>query len=280
MIVKDFNIEQTLECGQCFNFEKLADLDYVVIAFGKVLHVTQHAPKSGDLKGKSELDLHGASDDDIKNIWIPYFDLERDYDGIKSDIAQAEPRLAQAIERYSGLRILNQEFTETLLSFIISQNKNIPQIKKIVRGICEGFGGSGAEVNGTYYKTFPDKKKLESMTEDDFRALKTGFRAPYLVNAVEAGLDGEVLRKMSYEEAKAQLTKIKGVGDKVANCVLLFSLGFRSAFPVDVWIKRIMEEMYFGCDTDKKIIEAFAVDRFGKWGGYAQQYLFMHAREK
>ncbi len=279
MKVKDFNLQQTLECGQCFNFEKLADLDYVVIAFGKVLHVTQHAPKSGDLKGISELELD-ASEDDIKNIWIPYFDLERDYDEIKSDIAQAEPRLAPAIDKYGGLRILNQEFTETLLSFIISQNKNIPQIKKIVRGICEGFGESGAEVNGTYYKTFPDKKRLGAMTEDDFRALKTGFRAPYLVNAIEAGLDGDALRQMSYEGAKAQLTKIKGVGDKVANCVLLFSLGFRSAFPVDVWIKRIMEEMYFGCDTDKKIIEAFAVDRFGKWGGYAQQYLFMHAREK
>ncbi|MBE6017854.1 MAG: DNA-3-methyladenine glycosylase 2 family protein [Lachnospiraceae bacterium] len=279
MKVTDFNLQQTLECGQCFNFEKIDEQEYVVIAFGKVLHITQHAPKSGELTGTSELELD-ADEEDIKNIWIPYFDLDRDYDEIKSDIEQAEPRLSSAISRYSGLRILNQEFTETLLSFIISQNKNIPQIKKIVRAICEGFGGSGAEVNGVYYRTFPDKKQLETMTEEDFRELKTGFRAPYLVNAVKTGLDGDILRKMSYEDAKAQLTGIKGVGDKVANCVLLFSLGFRSAFPVDVWIKRIMEEMYFGCDTDKKKIEAFAMDRFGKWGGYAQQYLFMHAREK
>lgn len=280
MIVKDFNLEQTLECGQCFNFEKLGEYDYVVIAFGRVLHVSQHEIAGKSFREESELDLHSASEDDIKKIWIPYFDLDRDYAEIKRDIAEADPRLAPVMERFGGLRILNQEFTETLLSFIISQNKNIPQIKKIVRSICEDFGREGGEVCGRHYRTFPDAERLASMTEDDFRALKTGFRAPYLMNAINAGLDGEKLKKLPFEEARAELTKIKGVGDKVANCVLLFSLGFRSAFPVDVWIKRIMEEMYFGCDTDKKVIEQFAVDKFGKWGGYAQQYLFMYARER
>lgn len=273
MRVNNFSLSQTLECGQCFNFEKIAENDYIVVACGKVLHVIQHTP--------DEVEFVNASGDDVRDIWIPYFDLDRDYDEIKNEVVKADPRLAPVVEKYGGLRILNQEFPETLLSFIISQNKNIPQIKKIIRSICEEYGEYPK--GGADFKTFPAPERLSQMTEEDFRNLKTGFRAPYLINAIramEGGLSGDALREMTFEEAKKALTGIKGVGDKVANCVLLFSLGFRSAFPVDVWIKRIMEEMYFGKDTDKKVIEEFAADKFGKWGGYAQQYLFMYVREK
>ena len=292
MIVKDFDLEQTLECGQCFNFEKISDHEYIVIACGRAVHVTQRCSEEKDsylnedsaFKGDSELDFGDASAKDIDEIWIPYFDLDRDYDEIGRELIKAEPRLGPVIRKYSGLRILNQEFVETLLSFIISQNKNIPQIKKIVRNVCEEFGETyGVDERGISYKTFPSGERLYQMTEENLRELKTGFRAPYLMNAIQAvknGLNGGSLRKMTYEEAKAELTAIKGVGDKVANCVLLFSLGFRSAFPVDVWIKRIMEDMYFGCNTDKKVIETFAGEKFGRWGGYAQQYLFMYAREQ
>ena len=269
MKITDFDLAQTLECGQCFNFEKISDNEYVVAAMGRVLHVKQEG---------SELSFLNASEEDIRNIWVPYFDLDRDYSEIKNELVKAEPRLKPIIEKCSGIRILNQDFTETLISFIISQNKNIPQIKKIVRAICDGFGRE-AEME---YHVFPSLCELANMTEQDFRDLKTGFRAPYIMNAIEflKKTDGESMKAMTFAQAKEALTSIKGVGDKVANCVLLFSLGFRSAFPVDVWIKRIMEEMYFGCDTPKKEIESFAAERFGKWGGYAQQYLFMYAREK
>lgn len=275
MKVKDFDLEQTLECGQCFNFEKYDDHDYIVVACGRMLHVVQ----DGD-----ELIFDGATKEDIDKVWIPYFDLKRDYAEIRRKLVEADPRLEDVTEKYSGIRILDQEFPETLISFIISQNKNIPQIKKIVRAICDEYGKECGCHEGKTYHAFPDMDRLKNMTEQDFRDLKTGFRAPYIMNAINALLSGKLqeneLRKMSFEDARAQLTQIKGVGDKVANCVLLFSLGFRSSFPVDVWIKRIMEEMYFGCDTPKKTIEEFAAERFGELGGYAQQYLFMYAREK
>lgn len=276
--VKDFNLEQTLECGQCFNFEKLANQDYLVMAKNHLLHVRQEA-------SSGVLCFENASEEDVEDIWIPYFDLDRDYGAIKQAVAEADERLAPVLKNYYGIRILNQDFPETLISFIISQNKNIPQIKKIVRAICEGYGEKAGSLAGKDYYTFPETERLFKMTEDDFRNLKTGFRAPYIMNAIsflkENGPEtGTGLSRMTFEDARKKLTSIKGVGDKVANCVLLFSLGFRAAFPVDVWIKRIMEEMYFGRETDKKVIEKFAAEKFGEFGGYAQQYLFMYAKSR
>lgn len=274
MKVKDFDLAQTLECGQCFNFEKIGEEDYIVVAKGRMLHVLQE---------DDELIFDGTSDDEIRGIWVPYFDLDRDYAQIKSELIKAEPRLKSVTDTFYGIRILNQDFPETLISFIISQNKNIPQIKKIVRAICEGFGEYAGTYAGHDYFAFPKQEQLYAMTEEDFRQLKTGFRAPYIMSAIHAlqnGMNAAELKRLTFEDARRELTGIKGVGDKVANCVLLFSLGFREGFPVDVWIKRIMEEMYFGCDTPKKEIEQFAAVKFGRWGGYAQQYLFMYAREK
>lgn len=281
MKINDFNLKQTLECGQCFNFERLyaseSDLisecryEYSVTAFGRHINIIQD---------KQELLFQNAADEEIEKIWIPYFDLNRDYDEIKEAVIRADGNLEPVIEQYYGIRILNQEFVETLMSFIISQNKNIPQIKKLVKSISESFGSL---IEDGHY-AFPDKKQLYEISEENFRELKTGFRAPYLRDAVERIADGRIdedeLRKMSFSDAKAKLMEIKGVGDKVANCVLLFGLGFRNAFPVDVWIKRIMEELYFNKDTDKKIIEKFAAEKFGEYGGYAQQYLFIYAKNK
>ncbi|MBR6350350.1 MAG: DNA-3-methyladenine glycosylase 2 family protein [Lachnospiraceae bacterium] len=275
MKVKNFDLRQTLECGQCFNFEKLSDQEYAVVAFDRLLHVRQ----MGD-----ELIFLNAGEEDINNIWIPYFDLNRDYGEIKDAVCKADERLKPITEQYGGIRILNQDFTETLISFIISQNKNITHIKQIVRLISENKGRPLGIIGGREYYSFPKLSRLNEITEGDFRSLKTGFRAPYLRDAIDrmvsGEIDGDVLRDKSFEEAKQDLTKIKGVGDKVANCVLLFSLGFRGAFPVDVWIKRIMEELYFHKDTPKETIEKFAAEKFGQYGGYAQQYLFIYAREK
>ena len=285
--VKDFNLKQTLECGQCFNFEQLYDegddrqescvYEYDVIAFGKWLRIRQEG---------SRLVFLNASSDDIEKIWIPYFDLNRDYGVVKNAVICADPDLESVINQYYGIRILNQDFTETLISFIISQNKNIPHIKALVRNMSEHYGnpiGQDESSRRVYY-SFPDLAQLDTISVQDFRDLKTGFRAPYLRDAVDKMVSGQIreeeLRSVSFAQAKEKLTSIKGVGDKVANCVLLFGLGFRNAFPVDVWIKRIMEVMYFHKDTDKKIIEEFAREKFGEYGGYAQQYLFIYAKNK
>lgn len=273
MKVKDFNLQQTLECGQCFNFESLSDGSYVVVAFNKALHVRQN---------NNELIFLNANDEDIEKIWIPYFDLDNDYGKIKKSIIKADNNLKPIIDEYYGIHILKQEFVETLISFIISQNKNITNIKQIVRRICETYGKKAGIIEGKQYYAFPSLKVLNGISEQDFRELRTGFRAPYLRDAVDKlaakEIVGNKLSSMSYEDAKEKLISIKGVGDKVANCVLLFGLGFTNAFPVDVWIKRIMEELYFHEDTNKEIIEAFGKEKFGDYGGFAQQYLFIYAQ--
>ena len=183
----------------------------------------------------------------------------------------------------SGVRILNQEFFETLISFIISQNKQIPHIKKIVADISAKYGDYAGEVKGVPMYTFPDVRKLAKAEVEDLKELKTGFRAPYIYDAVKCV--GE--RKISYDELIAldseqgieKMCQIKGVGNKVASCVSLFALGKRDSFPIDVWIKRIMEYLYFdGNDTSKDVIAAFAKERFGELGGYAQQYLFYYGK--
>ncbi|MCF0230335.1 MAG: DNA-3-methyladenine glycosylase 2 family protein, partial [Parasporobacterium sp.] len=201
---------------------------------------------------------------------------------IKKKIVDAAPELKPIVDEYYGIRILNQEFVETLISFIISQNSNIPRIRKTVREISKTYGKLIDEADGAC--SFPDIEALDSISEQDYRNLKTGFRAAYLRDAVNRLISGEIdeneLKNMDFRTAKNTLMTIKGVGDKVANCVLLFGLGFRNAFPVDVWIKRIMEELYFGRDTDKTVIENYAADKFGELGGYAQQYLFIYAKNK
>ncbi len=273
--VIDFNIEQTLECGQCFHFEKLDTLEYVVIAMGKLLHIKQVDDK---------LIFFDKSEDEVRDIWIKYFDLERDYGEIKSSLLAKDKKLFEAITKMHGVRILNQEFYEMVISFIISQNKQIPHIKKIVFDLSNTYGSLLGQVNGKDYYSFPELKAFSNITQESFRELKTGFRAPYLVDAslkITSDYTKESFENLSYENAKEKLMHIKGIGEKVANCVLLFGLSYRNAFPVDVWIKRIMQELYFdGKETPKNVIEQFANKQFGEYGGYAQQYLFYFARQK
>lgn len=270
---EDFNLMQTLECGQCFHFEKLGEMEYAVVYKKHLLHIRQ---EEGDLFCK------GISKEEFLRVWADYFDLNRDYGKIKNFLMQADSRLSDVIRSNYGIRILNQQFDETLMSFIISQNKRILHIKKIVRNISEKYGDYLGTIHDIEFYAYPDRKQLKKISTEDYRELKAGFRATYLSDAAEkiskTGFDISKLQAMGYEKAKERLLKIKGVGEKVADCVLLFSLGYRNAFPVDVWIKRIMETMYFEGSTDNKEIMRFAKEKFGEYGGYAQQYLFCYAR--
>ncbi len=271
--IEDFNIEHILECGQCFNFEKVADMEYIIVAYGKLLHVKQ--------ENKTVI-LYGVSLQEYEEIWKNYFDMQTEYGAIKNFLINNDKKIVPAIEAKWGIRIINQEFHEMLLSFIISQNKQISHIKQIVRNISEKFGTYLGEYNEKSYYAFPTLEQLNSATEQDFRALKTGFRAPYLMDALKhlrEGLQAESFKELSYEEAIKRLVMIKGVGEKVANCVALFSLGYRNAFPVDVWVKRVMEQTYFEKETSKEEIQKFAMKKFGEYGGYAQQYHFYHIRD-
>ena len=272
--VNDFTLSQILECGQCFHFDKLDEEVYEVVAFGGAVKMEQT---------DKVLRIYGSSMEDYEGIWKLYLDMDNDYGLIKQSVIKADGALKTAVDEKSGIRILNQDFFETLISFIVSQNKSIPQIKQCVKNISHRFGDEVIGYNGEAFYVFPDVQRLHDATEEELRECKVGFRAPYIKNATEAVYSGAVtkekLDELDIAQARELLMTIKGVGEKVANCVLLFGLGRREAFPVDVWMKRIMEQMYFdGKDTKKQDIEAFAVNKFGDLGGYAQQYLFDYAR--
>ena len=272
--VNDFILSQILECGQCFHFDKLDEEVYEVVAFGRAVKMEQT---------DKVLRIYGSSMEDYEGIWKLYLDMDNDYGLIKQSVIKADGALKTAVDEKSGIHILNQDFFETLISFIVSQNKSIPQIKQCVKNISHRFGDEVIGYNGEAFYVFPDVQRLHDATEEELRECKVGFRAPYIKNATEAVYSGAVtkekLDELDIAQARELLMTIKGVGEKVANCVLLFGLGRREAFPVDVWMKRIMEQMYFdGKDTKKQDIEAFAVKKFGDLGGYAQQYLFDYAR--
>ena len=272
--VCDFDLAQTLECGQCFHFVKLDENDYVLTAKGRVLHVSQQA---------DTVTFYDTEEDEYVNVWKDYFDMDRDYSAVKKKLLENDNKLKDAIESMWGVRILNQDFFETLISFIISQNKQIPHIKKIVADISAKFGTYKGTYGGADMYTFPTLEQLANSSEEDFKELKTGFRAPYIMDAIRRNMAGQFdineLKSMDYDSCIKELMTIKGVGEKVANCVSLFGLGKKEAFPVDVWIKRIMETMYFGgVDTPKDKIAAFAKEQFGELGGFAQQYLFYYGK--
>ncbi len=279
--VDSFDIEQILECGQCFHFEKIGEKEYVLVAKEHLLHIMQDNDK---------ITFFNTDKETFENIWKPYFDLDRDYNQIKIWLIENEKKvlnesgvLEKAIIDKSGIRILNQEFFETLISFIISQNKQIPHIKQIVNTLSVKYGTLVGEVGGKDYYCFPTLDQLSKVTENEIRLCKAGFRAPYIMSACEKILDGTVseprLLEKESNQALEELMYIKGVGSKVASCVALFSLAKRNAFPIDVWVKRVMEKIYFDKETPKNEIAIFAEKLYGEYGGYAQQYLFYYGRD-
>lgn len=271
--VEDFDVGQTLECGQCFRFEKIGE-EYILIAKNKILRIEQKEDK---------VIFYDTKLKEYHTLWKDYFDLDRDYGQIKKRLVAKDSILRKPIQAKYGIHILNQDFFEMLISFIISQNKQIPHIKQIVELLSIQYGEPVGEMNNKVYYSFPSVEKLGMVSEEDFRKCKAGFRAPYLVDACRMVSKGDVIKdklvELSSEEALMNLISIKGVGEKIANCVLLYGLSRREAFPVDVWMKRVMENLYFHKETKKEVIQQFAKEQFGEYGGYAQQYLFFYARD-
>lgn len=264
-----FNIEEILECGQCFRFEKTDVNCYKIVAMNRVLNIKQY---------ENKIEFYPCSINEYESIWKNYFDMERDYNEIKEKISLNDHIMKSAVEYAGGIRILNQDKQECLLSFIISQNNNIPRIKGIISRLAEKYGKRCGEDF-----LFPTTDELKDVSEEEFFELRMGFRAKYVKDCVDKLKSGEVdLTKtdsLSTDELLKMLLKIKGVGQKVADCTMLFSMGRREVFPTDVWVKRVMEYFYFnGEDTNIKDIHKFAKNRWGELAGYAQQYLFYYAR--
>lgn len=271
---ESFVISQTLECGQCFRFVNIGEENYVVIAFGKILNIYQDG---------ASIVFKNTSEDEFKNIWINYFDLDRNYNDIKLRISENDEILQKAVEYAPGIRILNQDRFECLISFIISQNNRIPMIKKVINNISEKYGKYIGSVEGADYYAFPSPEELASADEAGLMECRTGFRAKYIMDAVYKVIHGEINLQsdnMDTDELREMLMSIKGVGPKVADCTMMFSFGRCETFPTDVWVKRIMSELYFGGrEASVKEIHEKAEECFGEFAGYAQQYLFNYARQ-
>ena len=266
-----FNLEKTFTCGQCFRFDKKEDGKWFGVVNDKELTLLQE---------DEDVILENVSQKEFEDFWYYYFDLDRNYEEINNAFSN-NPILNTALNYGKGIRILKQEPWEALCSFIISQNNNIPRIKGIIERFCELFGKEIIYKDKKYY-TFPKASELRGIKTDDLAPLRAGFRDKYIVDAVNKVNSGEVsldlIKTSDTSVAREELLKIKGVGRKVSDCVLLFGAGKREVFPVDVWVKRVMNELYYDELSDGDIF-AFADKKFGKNAGLAQQYLFYYMRE-
>ncbi len=247
-----FDLEQTLDCGQCFRWERQKDGSYTGVAYGRILNI-------------SEENREQALRDPF---WRDYFDLPLDYEKIREDLAAGDAALARAAKFAPGMRILNQEPWEALCSFIFSQNNNIPRIKGIVARFCAGFG----ERIGDGVFAFPKAEKIACLREEELAEIRCGFRAKYILSAARKVARGEVdleaLKTAPLPEARERLMTIHGVGPKVADCTLLYGLHRLEAFPMDVWMKRAMRVLFPGREPES----------FGRYAGIAQQYIFHYSR--
>lgn len=277
--VDHFDIKQILESGQVFRFEQTSDTSYLLIAKQKLIKITQQPSSTSVI-------FHNTTFGELQEIWKDYFDINTDYKQITTTLAQKDEHMKQAITFGEGIRILKQEPWEMLISFIISQNKSIPHIKQCIQNLSEAYGQPINKIDegDKQYYTFPTAQELLGATDEDLRACKVGFRAPYIMDACQKIASEEIvladLHAMSAERAKEELMKIKGVGPKISDCILLFAYGKSEVFPTDVWIKRVIEGLYFeGKEQKLADIQAFAADYFGDLAGYAQQYLFFYGRE-
>jgi len=259
--LSDFNLQQILDCGQFFRYEEISPQTFLIYTGDRQFKLSQQGDK---------LFVYNAVEEDAKFLY-DFFDLERDYGKIKAFISKDDPVMAKACELGYGIRILKQNVFETLISFIISQNNNIKRIKGIIEKLCMNFGEKKEGPYGYYY-AFPTLSRMIGLTPDDLSVINAGFRAKYIVDAVNKIAGGNVkihnLQNMSYEKAKEELMKINGVGEKVANCVLLFGCNMLSSFPVDVWIRKTIGLLYNNDFDEKKL---------GPYAGIAQQYLFYYA---
>lgn len=248
------NLDYTLDCGQSFRWKKEKDV-WSAVVYGKKIKIEQ--------KDENTLIFYDTTEDEFEQIWKVYFDLERDYDTIISRFSEDE-HLKTSSEAYYGIRVLNQEPWEALCSFIISQNNNIPRIKGIIDRLCENFG----EDLGEGYFSFPSPEKLSALSPEDLSPLRAGFRAKYIIDAAKKvsskEIDFDEIIRNDISFGRESLMKICGVGPKVAECSLLYGCRKADAFPVDVWVKRIMSELY------ENGLPQCAYPEIG----IAQQYLF------
>ncbi|MBE6030633.1 MAG: 8-oxoguanine DNA glycosylase [Clostridiales bacterium] len=280
--VKDFDLKNIFDCGQCFRWNEEEDGSYTGTAFGRTVNMSFEPDCEGGCSGRLIID--GADEEDFENIWKKYLDLDRDYSFIKETLGNRDEVIKEAICKGEGIRLLNQDNWETLISFIVSQNNNIPRIKKCIEGLCEKFGEELPEYRGKKRYAFPGYDVLSKVTLEDLADIKLGYRAEYIIRTAQTVAEDEgrmlyALNSMPLKDAYDYLVSLQGVGPKVANCILLFAIEKYESFPIDVWMRRVMNYLYGFPENDMKGMAAFARETYGENGGFAQQYLFYYMRE-
>jgi len=268
--IEDFDLSSTFDNGQCFRWNKTENDSYIGVAMNKTVEV---------YRDRCNLIIKNTDKKDFNDIWYRYFTLDVDYSKIKKVLSN-DPFIKKSIEYSPGLRLLRQDFYETLISFILSSNNNIQRIKKIINNICMAAGNVITYENKNYY-SFPDLQNLQKFTVEDFNDFGAGYRSKYLVNTIKSLCcekpDLNMLENGSLQSARKSLQEYAGIGLKVADCILLYS-GLRyDVFPADVWIRKIVCSYTNLKDCPEKIVE-YAAQVYGDYAGFAQQYLFHYAR--
>ena len=277
---KTFELKDIFECGQCFRWNEQEDGSYTGIWKENVVNVK----KEGQDYVFSGICKNGNLEEEI----YTYFDLDRDYEKIKKELSKKDTYMKTSIQYGKGIRILNQYLWETIISFIISANNNIPRIKGIIERLSKSYGKK-IEWNGKEYYTFPTPEELKDVTVKAYRELGLGFRDIRIYETTKMILERKVDLKELEEnpntmEVREKLLTLSGVGPKVADCILLFSdLKRLEVFPIDVWVRRVMNDLYIQNEDETKVnkkqIEMLAKEKFGDLAGLAQQYLFYWRRE-
>ena len=276
---KTFNLKDIFECGQCFRWNKETDESYTGIWKENVVNIK---------KDGNDYVFTGISKNNFEEEIIEYFDLNRNYEEIKKDLSKKDEYMENSIKYGEGIRILNQDLWETIISFIISANNNIPRIKGIIERLSASYGKK-LEWKGREFYTFPTPEELKNVTVEEYRKLGLVFRDIRLYETTQKILNKEInleelCKNPNTEEVRESLLTLSGVGPKVADCILLFSTLKRfEVFPIDVWVRRVINDLYLKEENEEKVnkkkIENLAKEKFGEWAGLAQQYLFYWRRE-
>lgn len=277
--VNCFNLKYTLECGQCFRWknysidDNIIEDEYIGVIEDRVIRIKQV---------EDMLYIYSNSRENLEEVVTYYFDLNSNYNDIEKTISKVDENVFTAVKNSTGIRILNQAPFETLISYIISANNNIPRISRSVNDISRKYGKKITFENNDYY-LFPTVEELEDITEEEFRRCGVGFRARYIKHTVEDILTDKIslydLQNYSNEDMKKKLLTLQGVGPKVADCIMLFAYDRKDIFPIDVWVKRVMEKLYFKKNVSLKDILIYSKENFGKYAGIIQQHLFYNIRE-
>ncbi len=268
MMASDFDPVKSFRCGQCFRWHRQEDGTYTGVVAGKVLNVRTE---------DDTILLQGTSESEFNNFWSRYFDLQRDYNKIQDRLLRTAPWIKPAITSGNGIHVFHQDLWEVYISFIISSNNNIARISGIIETISRLFGDQiSTSLPGKWF-SFPEPKVLAVLSEADWRKLNAGYRAAYLVDAVKSWTRCQ--QKIN-NIASCSLQSVSGIGPKVAACIRLFGTDQRDVFPIDVWVRRAMMHFYYQNHrrVSDTVIQQDALKLFGHDAGFAQQYLFHHAR--